>query len=116
MTKTVHFGTDLAGSQSYVHAEGPNIQDMPSEQIRTQLMQMQEVLDKSLKTINPDKARDENQHLRLKIVEAYHQSKQRDHQRLLVRQKIIEERKVRLEELSMHREAEELRKQEQQMR
>ena len=33
---------------------------MPSEQIRQQLMQMLEVLDKSLKTIHPDKIKIEN--------------------------------------------------------
>ena len=56
---------------------------MPSEQIRQQLMLMLEVLDKSLKTIHPDKIKIENNALRQKIVEAYHASKQRDHQRIL---------------------------------
>ena len=73
-TRTVHFGTDLAEAQSYDLAEGPHLQDMPSEQIRTQLMQMLEVLDKSLKTIHPDKVKIENHTLRQKIVEAYHLS------------------------------------------
>ena len=83
---------------------------MPSEQIRQQLQQMLEVLDKSLKTIHPDKIKVENNALRQKIVEAYHASKARDQQRILQRQKIIEERKVYLEELNNHREAEEARK------
>ena len=47
----------------------------------------------------------ENSALRSKIVEAYHQSKQRDHQRILGRHKAIEERKEYLEKLSIHREA-----------
>ena len=59
-TQTVHFGTDLAVAQSRDVAEGPHLQDMPSEQIRTQLMRMLEVLDKSLKTIHPDKVKIEN--------------------------------------------------------
>ena len=46
-------------------------------------MQMLEVLDKSLTTIHPDKIKIENNALRQKIVEAYHASKQRDHQRIL---------------------------------
>ena len=82
-TRTVHFGSDLTGAQSYNNMEGPHLQDMPSEQIRQQLMQMLEVLDKSLKTIHPDKIKIENNALRQKIVEAYHASKQRDHQRIL---------------------------------
>ena len=109
-TRTVHFGSDLTGSQSYNAMEGPHMQDMPSEQIRQQLMLMLEVLDKSLKTIHPDKIKIENNALRQKIVEAYHASKARDHQRILGRHKIIEERKEYLEKLSTYREAEEARK------
>ena len=85
-------------------------QDMPSEQIRQQLMQMLEVLDKSLKTIHPDKIKIDNNALRQKIVEAYHASKARDHVRILSRHKIIEDRKEYLEKLNIHREAEEQRK------
>merc|ERR1712213_197971 len=82
-----HFGTELAEAQSISETEGPHLQDMPSEQIRTQLMLMLEVMDKSLKTIHPDKVKIENNALRQKIVDAYHQSKKRDHQRLLERQR-----------------------------
>ena len=136
-TRTVHFGSDLTGSQSYNAMEvcllhlflfviisisclftsiflfflqGPHLQDMPSEQIRQQLMLMLEVLDKGLKTIHPNKIKIENNALRNKIVEAYHASKNRDHQRILARQKLIEDRKVYLEELNNHREKEEARK------
>merc|ERR1712018_189987 len=90
--------------------EGPHLQDMPSEQIRQQLMLMLEVLDKGLKTIHPNKIKIENNALRNKIVEAYHASKNRDHQRILARQKLIEDRKVYFEELNNHREKEEARK------
>jgi len=74
-SRTVHFGTELAEAQSISETEGPHLQDMPSEQIRTQLMLMLEVMDKSLKTIHPDKMKIENNALRQKIVDAYHQSK-----------------------------------------
>merc|ERR1711874_954830 len=70
---------------------------MPSEQVRTQLMSMMSVLDKSLITIHPDRNKVESAELRQRITEAYHQSKVRDHQRLLARHKIIEERKEWLE-------------------
>ena len=102
--------------QSYTAAEGPHLQDMPSEQIRTQLIRMLEVLDKSRKTIHPEEKKIENAKMRVKIVEAYHSSKQRDHQRILARHKIIEERKEYLEKLSMHREAEEVKKQQEKQR
>merc|ERR1711956_6590 len=62
-----------------------------------QLMSMMSVLDKSLATIHPDRNKVESAELRQRITEAYHQSKVRDHQRLLARHKIIEERKEWLE-------------------
>ena len=34
-TRTVHFGSDLSGAQSYNNMEGPHLQDMPSEQVCT---------------------------------------------------------------------------------
>merc|ERR1711974_515052 len=77
-TRTVHFGSNVSDVSTH-EIEGPHLQDMPSEQVRQQLMQMLEVLDKSLKTIHPDKIKIENNALRQKIVDAYHQSKQRHH-------------------------------------
>merc|ERR1719402_735908 len=55
------------------------------------------VLDKSLATIHPDRTQIETAELRQRITDAYHSSKVRDHQRLLARHKIIEERKEWLE-------------------
>ena len=69
-------------------------------------------MNKSLKTIHPDKMKIENNALRQKIVDAYHQSKKRDHQRILERHKLIEERKEYLERLSISRTEEEQRIQE----
>jgi len=99
-TRSVVFGTDLTESQRTDLPEGPHLQAMPSEQVRTQLMRMLEVLDTCTKTIHPDQTKIENLELRQRIVEAYHQSKVRDHQRLLARHKIIEERKEWLEKLN----------------
>merc|ERR1719290_353440 len=96
-TRSVHFGTDLTESQRTDLPEGPHLQAMPSEQVRTQLMRMLEVQDNCTKIIHPDQVKLENKELRQRIVEAYHQSKVRDHQRLLARHKIIEERKEWLE-------------------
>lgn len=96
-TNTVCFGIDLAESQKAEVKEGPHVQAMPSEQVRTQLMTMYAVLTKSLDTIHPDRLQLETGELKTRITEAYHQSKVRDHQRLLARHKIIEERKEWLE-------------------
>jgi len=48
-------GTDLSEAQRTEISEGPTIQSMPSEQVRTQLMTMMSVLDKSVTIICPDK-------------------------------------------------------------
>merc|ERR1712096_270927 len=96
-TGAINFGTDLSEAQRTDLPEGPHIQSMPSEQVRTQLMSMMSVLDKTLATIHPDRNKVESAELRQRITEAYHQSKVRDHQRLLARHKIIEERKEWLE-------------------
>merc|ERR1719342_3702 len=97
-TGAVHFGTDLSEAQRTEISEGPTIQSMPSEQVRTQLMTMMSVLDKSVTIICPDRNKQEVGELRNKITDAYHQSKTRDHIRLLQRHKIIEERKEMLEQ------------------
>jgi len=110
-TSSVHFGTDLAESQKAEVAEGPHVQAMPSEQVRTQLMSMFNVLHKSLDTINPDRLQIETAELKTKITEAYHQSKVRDHQRLLARHKIIEERKEWLETINTAKMEESLKQQ-----
>jgi len=96
-TRTVHFGSNVSDVSTH-EVEGPHLQDMPSEQVRTQLMQMLEVLDKSIKTIHPDKMKIENANLRQKIVEAFQQSKNRDRQRILERAARIEKIKQDMEE------------------
>merc|ERR1712126_93578 len=97
-TGSVHFGTDLSEAQRTELPEGPTIQNMPSEQVRTQLMSMMAVLDKSLTIICPDRNRTEIGDLRQRITRTYHETKDREHLRLLSRHEIIEKRKVWLEE------------------
>jgi len=112
-TRTVHFGSNMTEAQSVSEVEGPHLQDMPSEQVRTQLMLMLEVLDKGIKTIQPDKLKIENEALRKKIVEAYHLHEKRDHMRMMQRQGLIEARKEYLEKLSNSRLEEAQKKQDQ---
>merc|ERR1712212_954796 len=97
-TGSVHFGTDLSEAQRTDLPEGPHIQSMPSEQVRTQLMSMMSVLDKSLATIHPDRNKVENAELRQRITEAYHQSKVRDQQESAIESKRKEMEKQKLEE------------------
>merc|ERR1740128_889190 len=96
-TRSVRFGTDLSEAQRTDLPEGPHVQSMPSEQIRTQLMRMMVSLDGAINTIYPDRNKVENNELRKRIVDTYHLSKSREHVRLLSRHKIIEERKEYLE-------------------
>ena len=73
---------------------------IPTEEPSTTVFVMPglEVLDKSIKTIHPDKMKIENANLRQKIVEAFHQSKNRDRQRILERSVRIEKIKQDMEE------------------
>jgi len=111
-TRSVRFGTDLAESQRTDLPEGPHVQSMPSEQIRTQLMRMMVTLDGSINTIYPTRNLVENAELRKKIVDAYHSSKSRDHLRLLARHDIIEKRKEWLERCNTEQQKEKMKKQE----
>ena len=54
-TRSVRFGTDLSEAQRTDLPEGPHIQSMPSEQIRTQLMRIMVTLDGAINTIYPDR-------------------------------------------------------------
>merc|ERR1719370_921663 len=92
-TRSVRFGTDLTESQRQDLPEGPHVQSMPSEQIRTQLMRMMVSLDGAIKTLYPDRNQIENQELRKRIVDTYHHTKGRVQMDLLQRHHIIEQRK-----------------------
>ena len=74
-------------------------------------MSMMLVLNKSLDTIHPDHLNIETAELMTKITEAYHQSKVRDHQRLLARHKIIKKRKEWLETVNNAKMEDSMRKQ-----
>lgn len=50
----VHFGMDLSESPREDKQDGPLLQSMPSEQLRTQLINMANVLNEALRIINPN--------------------------------------------------------------
>lgn len=114
--KSIHFGTDLTESQREDHPDGPTLQSMPSEQIRSQLVNMSIVLHRAIKTINPTYKKPDRDILRQQLVQYYHDNKVKAHQQILLRQKIIEDRKEYIERLNTEREEQELRRQEEQQR
>lgn len=112
----IHFGIDLSESQREDKPEGPTLQSMPSEQIRNQLVNMATILHQAVNVINPNKKKMERVKLRSIMVANYHEHKMIDHQRILQRHKIIEDRKEYIERLNTVREEEEQRRQEEMAR
>ena len=110
--KCIHFGSDLSESQREDNPDGPTLQSMPSEQIRSQLVNMSIVLHRAIAAINPSHNKPEREKLRTQMVKNYEDNKHKEHSRILQRQKIIEDRKEFIERLNIEREEEELRRQE----
>ena len=110
--RCIHFGVDLSEAQREDHPDGPVLQAMPSEQIRTQLVNMATVLHRANNIINPNKRKQEREKQRVAMVAHYHDTKVKEHQRILGRHKIIEERKEYIEHMNFMREEEEMRRQE----
>nr|CAI5861085.1 unnamed protein product [Callosobruchus analis] len=112
----VHFGMDLSESQREDKPEGPTLQVMPSEQVRNQLVNMSTVLNRAVNVINPNKKKVEREKLRAAMVQMYHETKVREHQKILQRHKIIEDRKEYIERLNTVREEEEQKRLEEMQR
>lgn len=110
--KMVMFGTDLSESQREDHHDGQTLQSMPSEQVRQQLVNMSVVLHRAISAINPNRQKAERETLRAQMVALYHENKVREHQSILIRQQLIEDRKEHIERLNTEREQEEERRQE----
>ncbi|GFV99046.1 eukaryotic translation initiation factor 3 subunit A [Trichonephila clavipes] len=102
-----HFGAELNVSQREEVIEGPHLQSMPSEQMRSQLVTIHSVLKKAANFIQPDKLKLERKDLAKEIIKSYTLTSSKDHVRILNRQQIIEERKEMLENLNYQKEAEE---------
>lgn len=108
--KCVHFGTDLSESQREDNHEGPTLQSMPSEQVRSQLVNMSIVLHRAIAAINPNRKKTEREKLRSAMVQNYQDNRLKEHQNILNRQKLIEERKDYIQRMNSEREEEENRK------
>ena len=54
-TRSLSFGGDLGSSQNEELAEGPSLQSMPSDQVRSQLCNMANSLEQAMMVICPQK-------------------------------------------------------------
>ncbi|KAM6444135.1 eukaryotic translation initiation factor 3 subunit A isoform 2-T2 [Liasis olivaceus] len=111
-TRTLSFGSDLNYCTREDAPLGPQLQSMPSEQIRNQLTAMSSALAKALELIKPPHILLEKEEQHQQAVTAYLKNSRKEHQRILARRQTIEERKERLESLNIQREKEELEQRE----
>ncbi|XP_063163296.1 eukaryotic translation initiation factor 3 subunit A [Candoia aspera] len=111
-TRTLSFGSDLNYCTREDAPLGPQLQSMPSEQIRNQLTAMSSALAKALEFIKPPHLLLEKEEQHQQAVTAYLKNSRKEHQRILARRQTIEERKERLESLNIQREKEELEQRE----
>uniref|UniRef100_A0A8C8VMH4 Eukaryotic translation initiation factor 3 subunit A n=1 Tax=Pelusios castaneus TaxID=367368 RepID=A0A8C8VMH4_9SAUR len=111
-SRTLSFGSDLNYSTREDAPLGPQLQSMPSEQIRNQLTAMSSALAKALEVIKPPHLVQEKEEQHQLAVTAYLKNSRKEHQRILARRQTIEERKERLESLNIQREKEELEQRE----
>uniref|UniRef100_A0A8C3RMM9 Eukaryotic translation initiation factor 3 subunit A n=1 Tax=Chelydra serpentina TaxID=8475 RepID=A0A8C3RMM9_CHESE len=111
-SRTLSFGSDLNYSTREDAPLGPQLQSMPSEQIRNQLTAMSSALAKALEVIKPPNIVQEKEEQHQLAVTAYVKNSRKEHQRILARRQTIEERKERLESLNIQREKEELEQRE----
>ncbi|KAJ8025425.1 Eukaryotic translation initiation factor 3 subunit A [Holothuria leucospilota] len=111
------FGGELSVSQTGDQQDGgPLVQEMPSEQIRKQLTEMSKALHHALQLIRPTQLLEEKKNQKQQIIQSYRRSAAKDHQRILLRKQIIEDRKERLESITVQREREEQDQLEEQQR
>ncbi|XP_048744696.2 eukaryotic translation initiation factor 3 subunit A-like isoform X2 [Ostrea edulis] len=106
-SQSLSFGTDLMVAQKEDVPEGPYIQSMPSEGIRNQLISMARALHRSIEKIEPKDRKLQRHELQIQIANSYRMTAKKEHQRILQRRQIIEDRKEQLEHLNDQREREE---------
>jgi translation initiation factor 3 subunit A len=108
----LHFGTELCASQSEEVIEGPHLQSMPSEQVRLQLVNTYSTLLKTRAMIEPDTVEQQRERLRIDMMYRYFGRRNAEHEAILARYNLIEERKKQLEILGVRMEQEERLRQE----
>lgn len=112
----LHFGTELCASQSEEVIEGPHLQSMPSEQVRLQLVNTYSTLLKTRTMIEPETVEQQRERVRIDMMYRYFGRRQTEHEAILSRYNLIEERKKQLEILGVRMEQEERLRQEAKLR
>lgn len=108
----LHFGTELCVSQSEDVAEGPHLQSMPSEQVRLQLVNTYSTLLKARTMIEPESLENRRETIRIDIMCRYVARRDAEHDAILARSSLIEDRKKQLEIMGVRMEQEERLRQE----
>jgi len=110
--RCIYLGTDLNASPLYVEDEffeTQRLQALPSERVSESFNQMTKSLMIAHHMLNKDKIAEKNDETLKELVVHYNKTKQRDHQKILKRKHIIEQRKEQMENLHMERELKEQR-------
>jgi len=111
--RCLHFGTELCYvSQTEEIVEGPYLQSMPSEQVRLQLVNTWSTLLRVRTMIEPDVLENQRERVRIDMMYRYFLRKDAEHEAILSRFNMIEERKKQLEILGVRMEQEERLRQE----
>ncbi|XP_038070964.1 eukaryotic translation initiation factor 3 subunit A-like [Patiria miniata] len=107
-TQALVFGGMVSISQQDEQlSEGPHLQDQASDQIRNQLSQMSYTLHRAVKFIRPMHMVDEQENEKQVMIQHYRRTARKEHERILTRRHIIEDRKEKLESITVQREKEE---------
>ena len=109
---SLHFGTELCVSQTEEVIEGPHLQSMPSEQVRLQLVNTYSTLLRTRAMIEPTTVENLREQVRVDMMYRYFMRKDAEHEAILARYNLIEERKKQLEILGVRMEQEERLRQE----
>ncbi|XP_047128907.1 eukaryotic translation initiation factor 3 subunit A isoform X1 [Hydra vulgaris] len=94
---SISFGSALMVALREEVPNGPHIQGMPSEILRSQLFVLSEGLKKSICLVNPEAIQKEHDLQREQLVAQYLRQERKEHVQLLYRKAIIEQRKERIE-------------------
>lgn len=89
-TQMLTFGSDLTNNSEQIE-EGPILQPMPSDTIRSQLTHMASALDKAVSLVNP--VDDRRVNIQKHVKTCFISTKQKEHSRILNRKVLIEEKK-----------------------
>jgi len=103
----IRFGLQVTETSHEELDAGPKLQEMPSDLIRMQLVNVFNHLEDAIDAINPDHISLSEEKLRSKIYSNYLLTEKKDHIQLLQRQKIISDRREELERSAVDRENEE---------